>query len=336
MTEQEKQKLFELIARKLSGETSEQEERLLDERIQHSDEAKNILSNAHHIWSASYFPEKSTELIAQKEMEEKIWKEAFQQQRNNKSKSFKLFAIAASVIAILTTIFMIHFDRMENSPVIPEVTTIQKQTLPGQKSSITLRDGTVVWLNSGSSIRYYSDFNEKIRLIHLEGQAYFDIFKDEKRPFIVKCRDLRIEALGTSFDVNGYVDAPIQVSLLTGSVKLSIGKHDTNGDNLILNPGEYSVLDINNRFIDKGNFDPYEVMAWKEGRLIFENATIAEIIPRLELWYGVKINNQLHVNLEKPYTSTFERENLENILINLGGVLNFSYEIKENNVTLIN
>ena len=192
-----------------------------------------------------------------------------------------------------------------------------------------------MWLNSGSSITYYSDFNEKIRLIHLEGQAYFDVFQDKTKPFIVKCRGLRIEALGTSFDVNGYINSPIQVSLVSGSVQLSMAPH-TASENMILNPGEYSVIDFNNKFIEKGTFNPYEVLAWKEGRLIFENTTIAEIIPKLELWYGVKIINKLSMNLYKPYTSTFEKENLDNILMNMGGVLQFEYEIKGNDVTIKN
>ena len=338
MTDLTKQKLFELIARKLSGETSEEEDLLLDKLIQESDHAKKILYNAHQIWSADYFPEKNTELVAQKEAGDRIWYKTFAQNSAPKPKGngIRLFAIAAVIIALLTTLFMFEFNNNVESPAVPEVSIIQKQTLPGQKSTITLRDGTVVWLNSGSSIRYYSDFNEKIRLIHLEGQAYFDVFQDRTKPFIVRCRDLRIEALGTSFDVNGYVDSPIQVSLLSGNVELSLGRYKTNGENIILNPGEYSVLNVNNQFIEKGSFKPYEVLSWKEGRLIFENAKISEIIPKLELWYGVKINNQLRLNLNKPYTSTFERENLENILMNMGGVLNFNYEIKGNDVTLIN
>lgn len=338
MTEQEKQKLFELIAKKLSGEASEQEQRRLDAIIQHSDEVKNILSNVYHIWSENYFPDKNTELIAQKEVCERIWNKTFVQSRTprQRGKVIRLSAIAAIIIALLTTLFMVEFNNKVELPAVNEVSIIQKQTLPGQKSTITLKDGTVVWLNSGSSIKYWSDYNEKIRLIELEGQAFFEVFEDQNKPFLVKCGDLKIEALGTSFDVNGYRGAPIQVSLLTGSVQLSVPWQEQKPDKLILKPGEYSVIGENNQIVEKGNFDPYEVMSWKEGRLIFDNAKISEIIPKLELWYGVKINNNLRLNLNKPYTSTFERENLENILMNMGGVLNFSYEIKENNVTLIN
>jgi ferric-dicitrate binding protein FerR (iron transport regulator) len=193
-----------------------------------------------------------------------------------------------------------------------------------------------VWLNSGSKISYQTNFNDSLRIIDLDGQAYFEVFKDKAKPFIVRCRDLEVKALGTSFDVNGYAESQIQISLLTGSVELSIPNFLEAGDNVILQPGEYSIIDQNNKFIEKGIFDPYEVLAWKEGRLIFDNATIHQIIPKLELWYGVNIVNELSMNLHKPYTSTFEGENLDNILLNMGGVLQFDYEIKGNDVTLKN
>jgi transmembrane sensor len=111
---------------------------------------------------------------------------------------------AASFIVVLAASFLIFHMADQPEPKTSEITTVQKQTLPGQKSSITLRDGTVVWLNSGSVISYQSDFNDSLRIIHLTGQAFFEVFKDETKPFIVRCMDLEIEALGTSFDVNGY------------------------------------------------------------------------------------------------------------------------------------
>ena len=105
----------------------------------------------------------------------------------------------------------------------------------------------------------------------------------------------------------------------------------------MLLPGEFSRIDGRNQSIEKGNFDAYEVLAWKEGRLIFENNTLEEIIPKLEMWYGVQIKNELADNtITKPYSSTFERENLDNILTNISTVLNFEYIINGNQVVLKN
>lgn len=330
--------VFNLLAKKLADEISVEEDKNLNDIIASSDEAKTALNNAHHIWSTKYFSDVSPDLISQKENSEKIWHEAFGRESigySNRSKLVFLKFAATFIILISAAIAIFYlFDKPKQTE--SEVSTIQKHTLPGQKSAITLRDGTIVWLNSGSRISYQSDFNDSLRVLRLEGQAFFDIFKDQSKPFVVKCGDLEIEALGTSFDVRGYSESPIQVSLLTGSVKLSLHPEHLDEDNVILKPGEYSVVGINNTFIEKGKFDAYEVLAWKEGRLIFDNETIGEILPKLELWYGVEISNQLTFNMEKPYSSTFEQENLDNILLNMGEVLNFNYEIKGNDVTLKN
>lgn len=330
--------VFNLLAKKLTGEISVQENSVLNDIIESSDESKAALNNAHHIWSTKCFQDIPPEMISQKENNEKIWQVAFgnERKRYSKKKLGVFMRFAAIFIVLISAAIVILFMTRQPMPQKIEVTTIQKNTLPGQKSSITLQDGTIVWLNSGSRISYQSDFNDSLRIIHLKGQAFFEIFKDETKPFIVKCGELEIEALGTSFDVNGYEHSSIQVSLLTGNVKLTLPSGENTDDSLILNPGEYSVVGENNRFVEKGKFNPYEVLAWKEGRLIFKNATIGEILPKLELWYGVEISNQLNFNLNKPYSSTFEQENLDNILMNLGEVLNFDYEIKGNDVTLKN
>jgi ferric-dicitrate binding protein FerR (iron transport regulator) len=330
--------LFDILAKHLAGETSEQEKSMLDEMIQSSESAKKAVNNAHSVWSSDCFSNEPTELVSQNENNEKIWRAAFGgDAKKNRMRDRSIFLrVAATLVIIFSIAFVILYMVDKNGPENPVVTIIQKQTLPGQKSSITLRDGSIVWLNSGSKISYQTNFNDSLRIIDLDGQAYFEVFKDKAKPFIVRCRDLEVKALGTSFDVNGYAESQIQISLLTGSVELSIPNFLEARDNVILQPGEYSIIDQNNKFIEKGIFDPYEVLAWKEGRLIFDNATIHQIIPKLELWYGVNIVNELSMNLHKPYTSTFEGENLDNILLNMGGVLQFDYEIKGNDVTLKN
>ncbi|MCK5207320.1 MAG: FecR domain-containing protein, partial [Cyclobacteriaceae bacterium] len=290
------------------------------------------------IWEKRYFAEEDIELVSQKEANEQIWESVFEQEEKKRYKTIDgsiFIKIAAALIIFCTAAFVLYFVVENTENEIPQIIHINKQTLPGQKSTIPLPDGSIVYLNSGSSIFYRSDYNENLRIIELEGQAFFDIFKDKEKPFIVRCRELEVEALGTSFDVNGYSVESILVSLLSGSVKLSIPKMQES-KSLILNPGEYSIVDKEYNIINKGNFNPYEVLAWKEGRLIFNNATLKEIIPKLELWYGVKIKNHDSIDSDKPFTSTFEKENLDNILYNMGNVLGFKHTIKGNDVRITN
>lgn len=327
--------LYNIVARKISGQASYSENQKFNKWINSSPNAKDTYSDLQRIWAKRYFSEEDLELVSQEEANEKIWQSTFGKEENPAYRRFNIslfIKVAAVVIIFLTTVFAVFFT-IEKEPIVPQITEINKHTLPGQKSTITLRDGTVVWLNSGSKISYLSNYNDSLRIIELVGQAFFEVFEDKTKPFIVKCRNLKVETLGTSFDVNGYDNSYIHVNLLSGSVRLSmsdVAEHK----NLILNPGEYSVVDSNNNFIDKGIFDPKEVLAWKEGRLIFKDASIEEIIPKLELWYGVKIVNFLSINTEKPFTGTFEKENLDNILHNIGRVMDFKYEINGNIVKI--
>lgn len=328
--------LYNIVARKISGQASYGENQKFDAWINSSQDAEDTYSDLQRIWAKRYFTEEDIELVSQEEAREKIWQNTFGKKENPARRRFTIsliIKIAAVFIIFLTTVFAVFFTVDKNPDVVPQLTEIKKHTLPGQKSTITLRDGTLVWLNSGSKISYLSNYNDSLRIIRLEGQAFFEVFEDNTKPFIVKCRNLKVETLGTSFDVNAYDDSHIHVNLLSGSVRLSMPDVDMN-KNLLLNPGEYSVVDGDNKFIENGIFDPKQVLAWKEGRLIFKNASIEEILPKLELWYGVKIINLLSVNSQKPFTGTFEKENLDNILHNMGKVLDFEYEINGNIVNI--
>lgn len=328
--------IYNIVARKISGQASNRENQQFEEWINSSQKAKETFSDFQKIWKKKYFSEEDFKLVSQKEAGDKIWQSTFGKAENPKHKRFSsliFIRLAAAFIVLLITAFALFYTINSTLGIVPQPSVIYKQTLPGQKSTITLRDGSLILLNSSSKISYSSDFNHSLRMLELEGQAFFEVVEDKAKPFIVKCRNLEVEALGTAFDINVYKDSSIQVSVLNGIVRLSMpGILEIK--NLILYPGEFSVVDYENNFIDKGNFNPNEVLAWKDGRLIFKDATIEEIIPKLELWYGVKISNYFSINPQKPFTGTFEKENLDNILHNMGKVMDFNYEIKGSNVTI--
>ncbi len=330
--------IYNIVARKVSGQITERENKLFDKWINSSEEAKETYNDLEKIWSNRYFSEEDVELVSQREANEKIWQSTFEKSegKNYNNRSVSIFVKWAAIFAFfLSLAFYVYYTVNEKIDIAEAITIINKQTLPGQKSTIPLPDGSIVWLNSGSTISYQSDFNDSIRIIELHGHAYFEVFVDRTKPFIVKCGDLEVKALGTSFDVNGYNGASIQVSLISGSVQLSTPANIEN-NSFILLPGEYSILDANNQFTEKGKFNSSEVLAWKEGRLIFKNATLDEIIPKLEMWYGVKIDNQTTHLVNKHFNSTFEKENLDNILHNMGLSMGFTHDIHENTVSLKN
>ncbi len=338
MTHTNNKAIYELIAKKLAGQASEVELCALREMSESAGFHTDEISEIEKAWAQPINTFPSSELLGQKEKADELWTKSFNGTplRTRKRIGISFVArIAASFIILFGLGALTYKLTQPDEEVRAEVTMITKQTPAGQKSTITLSDGTVVWLNSGSRLSFPSDFNDSLRSVYLEGQAYFEVFRNVNKPFKVHCRNLTVEALGTSFDINAYHDLPLQVSLLTGSVKVSeAATEGKDGQELLLKPGEFSRYNTSDQFVRKGKFDAKDLLAWKEGRIIFKNANIDVIISRLELWYGVKIENRSSIPHDKPFTGVFEQENLENILMNIGDVMDFQYIIKGNSVIL--
>ena len=148
---------------------------------------------------------------------------------------------------------------------------------------VTLPDETKVWLNSESSIKYPVSFAGNERRVEINGEAYFEVAHDKKRPFLVANRKTMIQVLGTHFNVNTYCDKEkVIVTLLEGSVKISNGS-ETN----MLKPGQQAQVDNDIKVLSKA--DTAKVMAWKNEVFNFTQADIAEIMKQLERWYDVEV-----------------------------------------------
>ncbi len=326
---------YEELARELSGEATAEEQKRIRQWVESSEEAREEYESFTDIWKERYFVQEDKPIINQDEVADKIWDETFEQRKKTAPKWTIPLQVIAKVAAVLVLVFSLGYYgyvHVASDSAALRVVTIEKKTLPGQKSMITLPDGSVVWLNAGSKITYTSDFGVHHRNLRLSGQAFFDVFKDKSKPFVVRCKDLEVEALGTSFDINAYQQKQVKVSLLTGKVRVSPGKKKE--EQHVLLPGEYSIVDENNHVVEKGKFDSGLATAWKEGKLIFRDMTLDEMIPILELWYGVQIENKTRMKTQKHFNGTFERESLSNILENMGLSMGFESEKNGNKVIL--
>jgi len=150
----------------------------------------------------------------------------------------------------------------------------------GGQYQLTLSDGTRVWLNAGSSIRYPVVFNGEERRVEMTGEAYFEVAKNVESAFIVKKGDVKIKVLGTHFNVNAYADErEMKVTLLEGVVKVK---------NEILRPNEQAVLkDDKMRVLKDVNVG--DIVAWKNGFFAFNNATLAKVMRKLSRWYDIEV-----------------------------------------------
>jgi len=159
-------------------------------------------------------------------------------------------------------------------------------TPKGRQFQLVLPDGSKVWLNAASSIRYPTVFTGNERKVEVTGEAYFEVVKNSTSPFRVKINDeAEVEVLGTHFNVNSYMnEESINTTLLEGSVsvKNSSGK-------LILQPGQQARVAGNEKIKLFAEVDVEKVMAWKNGVFNFQDATLEEVMRQLERWYDIDV-----------------------------------------------
>lgn len=153
----------------------------------------------------------------------------------------------------------------------------------GGECHVLLEDGTDVWLNADSKLKYPIVFNGESREVVLSGEAYFEVKKDN-RPFIVNLESGDITVLGTSFGVSAYPGYPNYTTLVRGSVRFTSLRREQ----IVLTPGEQAVVDIFGS-LKKRNVDVEEFVGWKDGVFIFKDKPLAEIMEILERWYGVHV-----------------------------------------------
>ncbi|SCC60840.1 FecR family protein [Chitinophaga costaii] len=160
-------------------------------------------------------------------------------------------------------------------------------TPKGREFRLQLPDGSKVWLNAASTVRYPTTFTDKERRVELEGEAYFEVAKNASRPFIVKLNDATaVEVLGTSFNINAYKnETAIKTTLLEGAVRLQAYQQVQT-----LTPGQQASISLARQQMKViSNVDIDHVMAWKNGLFDFNDASLEEVMRQLERWYDIEV-----------------------------------------------
>lgn len=198
----------------------------------------------------------------------------------------------------------------------------------GGEYSITLSDGSVVYLNSESELRYPVKFAGEDRRVYLSGEAYFDVTADKEHPFVVDLKTSAVKVLGTGFDVRAYKDEnEILTTLVSGSVVFSAGK-----ESVVLKPGEQAVLDQSGE-LETREVDTYLYTAWKEGVFAFKQQRLEEIMKIVSRWYNVNIFWENASQKEVVFTGKMRRyDDFSKIVEMLEMTGNTEFEIKGNNI----
>jgi len=197
-------------------------------------------------------------------------------------------------------------DKTEQAAVVYNTIT----TARGNQYQLILADGSKVWLNSASSLRFPTAFTGDKREVELDGEGYFEVAKNAAKPFHVKTSTQDIEVLGTHFNVNAYKDEEtIKTTLLEGKVKVV-----NDGKTAFLQPGEQAVLKGNSPFTIDHSPDLDQVMAWKNGWFEFDNTDLKTIMRQISRWYDIDVRFEMQPNNETFGCRISRNLNLSNIL----------------------
>ena len=209
-------------------------------------------------------------------------------------------------------------------------TELNKLVVPfGKRTNLTLSDGTVVWLNSGTQLDFPSEFKGKSREIFVDGEIYIDIATDKKKPFIVHAGNMNITVMGTSFNLSAYKDD------ISKSVVLVNGKVQIETDNNYktdLEPNE--KIEINYNSITKEFVDVSEYVSWKDGLLEFNSTPMSEILKKIGRYYNVEFEKTQDLSLnEKTFSGKlFLSNNLDSVMISISALSSTEYLRKENKI----
>jgi transmembrane sensor len=279
------------------------------------------------------------------ESEEEISKEEHQDNTTKQHKAFrgnKQFPIAAVILVFIGITFSIFFilndtnnsDLQEiNQTGISELIT---KTTPNRRMfRMRLQDGSLVHLNAVSKISYPQEFTDQKREVEILGEAYFDIERDEARPFNIRVKDYSIKVLGTSFNIQAYEDEQdFSVTVESGTVKV-ISNSDGFED-IILKKDQKLVFSPETNSTKIEDINPEEELSWRKGILRFDSTPMAKVEKMLERWYGYDIIIEDEEIYALKYTGNHKNEGIKTLLESLIYATRTEYTIKDNSIIIDN
>lgn len=218
---------------------------------------------------------------------------------------------AILLLPLLISSVMFSYLYMKQKEQIEQIGYTQVSSAPGTVTRLVLPDQSVAWLNSGSTLSYPAVFSDEAREVKLSGEGYFEVESDPKHPFYVITKEgLKIMAYGTKFNVNAYADETFVETVLEQ------GKIDVINQNerVQLEPNKLAVYDINTGQFTVSQTNLDEKIGWKDGKLIFRNTPLDEVLKRLSKRYNIDIVLHQKSKKEYKYRATFTTETIEQIL----------------------
>jgi ferric-dicitrate binding protein FerR (iron transport regulator) len=370
----DEKRLLYLVSRNLTGEIDPSEKAELEEALHTNKEYQ-------HIYQALFAEKVKQDDDAMLEAQQAYATHFVKMQLNGEFESKKIevpeiieepvrrrlgvnifWAAAASLVIAIASIGIIRKIQTKKEEAL--ATRNEVTTKKGSKSKVVLPDGTLVWLNADSKILYAGNFDGSVREIQLSGEAFFDVVKDERRPFIIHTKTIDINVLGTAFNVRSYPnEKTTEASLIRGSIRVTL--HNKEGKQIVLKPNEKLKVNNENMVVDSSSADPmtaskkqlradsvsgpeFELDSlhfqrndttsiealWINNKLAFESENLEVVVSKIERWYNVDVVIQNEQLKTKRFTAIFEHKSLTEVMEALRITGRFNYTIK-NDVVFI-
>ncbi|AXT53450.1 DUF4974 domain-containing protein [Aquimarina sp. BL5] len=205
----------------------------------------------------------------------------------------------------------------------------------GKIFQLSLSDGTKVWLNAASTLKFPKNFvaSESNRVVHLQGEAFFDVTTNKTQPFIVNTASIDVEVLGTQFNVSSYQeDATVKTTLVEGSVAI-IDSEDQNKLSTLV-PNDQAVYTKQNKGLDQKKVNTEIYTAWMYRKMTIQDESFASVIKRLERTYDIEIINTNDRLNKTRFTGEFDVENVRQILNVFSETIDFTYTIENKRIVI--
>lgn len=246
-----------------------------------------------------------------------------------RSTTARSLVAAASVLILLASVWYFMKQNQFSQPTALANPVEKKVTEEGQKLTFFLSDGTKVKLNAESVLNYQRFFTDSGRVVTLTGEAFFEVAKDSLRPFLVHSGHSITEALGTSFNIKNE-EEKTSIALVSGKISV----RNTENQQVLLNPGEMVTNEFGS-LGDKTAFNYEDEIAWKDGKLVFREASSTEVFSKLRNWFGVEFKILLDDEaMQWHYSGQFTKQSLKDVLISIGYSENFEFSIENNLITI--
>ena len=310
----------DIIIRYLENRCSEEDFVLINEWMKESDENAGELFRMEEIYQLGKFPFEEENLVvrAERRLGRRLEQENQKKQEVFKLRSVLRYAAAIVGVMVLAAGLAYWFRNKAEELVVASAAH-------GQVREMLLPDGTKVWLNQSSVLKYPRAFEGKERHVYLDGEAYFEVARNHEKPFMVKSPAMDVRVLGTSFNIKCRPDNSFaETTLIEGEVEV---KDKSDKGRITLLPGQKAVLNRVTGRMQVKQVDPKMEIVWHNDLIPFEKSSIFQIAAALERFYGVKIILSPDVDSTNTYSGVLKKkDNIESVLNSLRNSIPFNYK----------